>query len=57
MDMEVIAPDELFSPYKASQGFYSKALQEASKPFRADASIGGCMGKYKKSPSSPPRRS
>ena len=50
MDMEVIPPDELFSPYKASQGFYSKALQGASKSFRADTSIGGCQGDVQKVP-------
>ena len=44
MDMEVIPPDELFSPHKASQGFYSKALQGAFKSFRVDASTGGCQG-------------
>ena len=46
--MEVIPPDELFSPTKASQGFYSKALQGAFKSFRADASIGGCLGEEQK---------
>ena len=50
MEMEVIPPDELFSPYKASQGFYSKALQGASKSFRADASTGGCQGDVQKVP-------
>ena len=50
MDMEVIPPDELFSPYKASQGCYSKALQGASKSFRADASTGGCLGEVQKVP-------
>ena len=39
MDMEVIPPDELFSPSKASQGFYSKVLQEASKSFCAEILI------------------
>ena len=50
MDMEVIPPDELFSPCKASQGFYSKVLQGASKSFRADASTGGCQGDVQKVP-------
>ena len=50
MDMEVIPPHELFSPSKASQGFYSKVLQEASKSFCADAFIGGCLGEVQKVP-------
>ena len=48
--MGVIPPDEMFSPHKASQSFYSKALQGASKPFRADASTGGCQGDVQKVP-------
>ena len=48
--MEDIPPDELFSPHKASQGSYSKALQGASKFFRADASTGGCQGDVQKVP-------
>ena len=50
MDMEVIPPHELFSPSKASQGFYSKVLQEASKSFCADAFIGGCLVEVQKVP-------
>ena len=50
MDMEVIPLNELFSPHKTSQGFYSNALQGASKSFPADASIGGCLGEVQKVP-------
>ena len=45
MDMEVIPPDELFSPHKASQGFYSKAKE--LKSFRVDASTKGVRGMFK----------
>jgi len=48
--MAVISPDELFSPHTASQGFYSKTLQGASKSFRADAFIRGCLGEVQKFP-------
>ena len=51
MEMEVIPPDELFSPHKASQGFYSNALQGALlKSFPEKASIGGCLGGVQKVP-------